>query len=91
VAHAATRRSRATGDEAGHLAATLGFVDQELRGLFFRVATDFTDHDDRLGFVVGQEQFQHVDEVGAVDRSPPMPTAVVWPGRCSRSGTPLHR
>src|ERR1700741_283007 len=31
-------------------------------------AADLADHDDRLCRVVGQEQLQHVDEIGAVDR-----------------------
>ena len=70
MAHAAARRRGAARDEAGHrlFAAALRFVDQELRGLFFGVAADFADHDDRLGGVVGEEEFEHVDEVGAVDR-----------------------
>ena len=54
-------------DEADHrlLAAALGFVDQELCGLFLSVAADFADHDDRLGGLIGEEEFEHVDEVGA--------------------------
>src|SRR5690606_36805698 len=50
------------------LATALGFVLEELSRIFFSRAADFTDHDDRLGFVVGQEHFQHVDELGALDR-----------------------
>ncbi len=70
MAHAATGRSRAAGDEADHrlLAAALGFVVDELRGVFLRRAADLADHDDRMGLVVGQEQFQHVDEFRALDR-----------------------
>ncbi len=70
MAHAAARRRRTAGDEAGHrlLAATLGFVAQELGGVFFGRAADFADHDDRLGGFVGQEHFQDVDELGALDR-----------------------
>src|SRR3546814_5326404 len=69
MSQAAARRRGAARDEARHrfLAATLRFVDQELRRLFLGVAADFADHDDRLGRLVGKEQFEHVDEVGAVD------------------------
>jgi hypothetical protein len=52
----------------GLLAAALRFVLQELRGFFFGRSADLADHDDRLGRVVGEEQLEHVDEVGAVDR-----------------------
>ena len=70
MAHAAARRGGFSGDEPDHrlLAPALGLIDQELRGLLFGVAADFADHDDRFGRVVGEEQFEHVDEVGAVDR-----------------------
>uniref|UniRef100_A0A0N5A4I4 NAD-specific glutamate dehydrogenase n=1 Tax=Parastrongyloides trichosuri TaxID=131310 RepID=A0A0N5A4I4_PARTI len=70
VAHGAALGRRAARDEAGHrlLTALLGFVDQELGGVFFSRAADFADHDDRLGFIVGEEHFQHVDELGALDR-----------------------
>ena len=68
------------GDEADGrlLAALLGFVSQELRGIFLGGAADLTDHDDRLGGVVGEEFLEHIDEFRALDAwSPPMPTAVV--------------
>ncbi|KIU01738.1 hypothetical protein QU38_00075, partial [Staphylococcus aureus] len=69
MAHTAARRRRAARDEAGHrlLAAALGLVDRELGGFLFGRAADFADHDHRLGLVVGEEQLEHVDEVGAVD------------------------
>src|SRR5690606_21669420 len=70
MAHGASGRSRTASDEADHrlLAAALGFVLEELRRIFFSRTADSTDHDDRLGFAVGQEHFQHVDELGALDR-----------------------
>jgi hypothetical protein len=37
-------------------------------GLFLGGAADLADHDDRLGFRVGEEHFQHVDMFGALDR-----------------------
>ena len=45
-----------------------GLVGEELRRLLLGLAADLADHDDRLGLVVGQEELEHVDEVGAVDR-----------------------
>ena len=70
MAHAAARRGRAACDEpsAGLGAAFLGLVLQELCRFFFGGATDFTDHDDRLGFIIAQEHVQHVDMFGALDR-----------------------
>src|ERR1700722_6603184 len=70
MAHATPWRRGAPGDKADHrlLAAALGFVLQKLRGVFFRRAADLTDHDDRLGRLVGEKHFQHFDEVGALDR-----------------------
>ena len=69
MTHAASGRCRASGDEASHwlFAALLGFVDQELCSFFFCAAADFTDHDDRLGRIIGKEQLKAIDEVGAVD------------------------
>ena len=52
----------------GLLAPALRLVGEELRGFFLGAAADLADHDDRLGRVVGEEQLEHVDEVGAVDR-----------------------
>src|SRR5690606_28610327 len=46
----------------------LGFALEELGRIFLSRTTAFTDHDARLGFAVGQEHFQHVNEVGALDR-----------------------
>src|ERR1700733_6901262 len=68
--HAPSRRRGAPGDEADHrlLPPALGFVLEKLRGVLFRRAADFADHDDRLGRLVGQKHFQHFDEVGALDR-----------------------
>src|SRR5690606_35212273 len=49
-------------------AAALRLVDEKLRRVFFGAAADLADHDDRLGRIVLEEQFEHVDEIGAVDR-----------------------
>src|SRR6202171_3005802 len=70
VAHAAAGRGGASGNEADHrlLAAALGLVLDELRGVFFRGAADLADHDDGFGRRIGQEQFKHGDEIGALDR-----------------------
>ena len=70
MAHAAAGRRGAPGDEADHrlLAAALGFVLEELRGVLLRRAADLADHDDRLGRLVGEKHLQHVDELGALDR-----------------------
>ena len=69
MAHPAARRRRATSNKTGHwlFAALFGFVDQELRRFFFCAAADFTDHDDRLGGIIGEEQLESINEVGAVD------------------------
>ena len=70
MAHAPAWRGGAPGDEADRRlgAAAPGFVAEELRRLFLGRAADLADHDDRTGSVVGEEKFQHVDEIGAVDR-----------------------
>src|SRR5665811_1630722 len=70
MAHAPPRRRGAPGDEADGrlLAAAPGLVLEELRGILLGRAADFADHDDRLGLRIGQEQFQHRDEFGALDR-----------------------
>src|SRR5687768_4592968 len=70
MAHAAARRRGAAGDEAdGRLAAAgPGLVLQEHSGVLLGRAADLADHDDRLRLRVGEEQFEHVDEIGAVDR-----------------------
>src|SRR5437879_2666546 len=69
VAHAAAGWGGAARDEADHrlLAAFLGLVDQELRRVLFRGATDFADHHDRLGLRIGEEEFQAFDEVHSFD------------------------
>jgi hypothetical protein len=51
----------------------------ELRRVLFGRAADLADHDDRLGGFVGQEQLEHVDELGALDRVAADADAVVWP------------
>ena len=63
-------RGGAAGDEADHrlLAAALRLVLDELRRVLLGRAADLADHHDRLGLVVGQEHFEHVDELGALDR-----------------------
>src|SRR6056297_168987 len=70
MAHAAARRGGAAGDEArrGFPAALLLLVGEELCGIFFGGPADFTDHDDALGLVIGEEPFQHVDMLCALDR-----------------------
>ncbi len=70
MAHAPAGRGGNAGDESYHrlLAAALGLVLQELRGVFLGRTADLADHDDRSGVVVAQEHFQHVDEFGALDR-----------------------
>src|SRR5690606_1215275 len=70
MAHATTRRGCTAGNKARHwlFTATSGFVDQELSRIFFGRAADFTDHDDRLGFIVREEHLKHVDELSALDR-----------------------
>src|SRR5580704_11349632 len=70
MSHSSSGRSSPPGDEPDHrlLAAAFGFVLKKLRGVFFRGAAGLADHDDRFGCLVGQEHFQHFDEVGAFDR-----------------------
>jgi len=55
----------------------LALVNQELGRFLLGRAADLADHDYRLGGVVGEEQLQNLDEVGALTGSPPMPTALV--------------
>src|SRR5262245_45888862 len=61
MAHAAAGRRGPAGNKPDHrpLAAAFGLVLQELRGVFLCRATDFTNHDDRLGFRVGQKHLKH--------------------------------
>src|SRR5690606_24864717 len=67
VTHAPTGRRRHAGDEADdRLLPLRGLV--EGGGFLFGGAADFADHDDALRLVVGEEQLQAVDEVGAVHR-----------------------
>ena len=63
-------RRGAAGDEADDRlgAAALRLVLQELRRVLLGLAADLADHDDRLGLVVGEEQFERVDEIHALDR-----------------------
>ena len=70
MAHAAARRGGAAGDEAGggFPAAALFLIGKKPGGVFFGGAADFADHDDRMRFGVGEEHFQHVDMLGALDR-----------------------
>lgn len=70
MAHAAAGRCGAAGDEADHRlpAAALGLVFDELGRILLGRAADLADHDDRLGGLVLEEQFQHLDEFGALDR-----------------------
>src|SRR5690606_19494044 len=70
VAHTATWRRGGAGDETDSRlpAALFAFVGKELRGVFFGRAADFADHDDRLGFRIAEEKFEHIDELGALHR-----------------------
>src|ERR1700674_3307583 len=70
MAHASSRRGGAARDEANHrlLAAALGLVAQKLGGLLLGGAADLADHDDRLGLRIAEEEFEHVDEFGALHR-----------------------
>src|SRR6185312_403384 len=54
-------------DEADHRLLHLAALD-ELGGFFFRRSADLADHDDRLRLGIGEEHFEAVDEIGAVDR-----------------------
>src|SRR6516162_489056 len=66
MAHAPTRRGRAAGDKSDdRLFRPRGF--QKIGAVLLGAATDFADHDDRLGLVVGEKHFEDFDEVGAVD------------------------
>src|SRR5580704_2186078 len=71
--HAAARRGGAAGNEAHHrlAAAALGFIGHELGGILLGRPADLTDHDDRFGGLIGEEHFQHLDELGALDRIAP--------------------
>ena len=70
VAHAAAFGGGAARDEAcgGLPAALFTLIREELRRFFFGRATDFADHDDRGGFGICKEHFEHVDMFGAFDR-----------------------
>ena len=65
VPHAASGRSRLASDEAHHGLLDVG--GDVLGRALFGVATDLTDHDDRVGLGVFVEGLEHIDEVGAVD------------------------
>ena len=52
---------------------TIGFLiawlaGEEFRALLLGAAADLADHDDGFGGIVGEEQFERIDEVRAVDR-----------------------
>ncbi len=49
-------------------ASALGLVLEELGGVFFRLAADLADHDDRLSLGISEEQLERVDEIHALDR-----------------------
>src|SRR5262249_4754436 len=69
MTHAPARRRRPPRNETDRwlLAAVLGFVGEELGGILLRGATDLANHENRLGFPVGQKHFQDRDEIGAFD------------------------
>ena len=56
------------GDEADHRLLRPCELVEEFGRLFLGRAADLADHDDRLGFGVGEEHLQHVDELGALHR-----------------------
>lgn len=65
VTHATAGGSSNTGDE-GHDRLALGVVGfDEFGRIFFGGTTDFTNHDDAVGFLVVEEDGEGVDEVGA--------------------------
>ncbi len=55
----------------GFLRPRLASSTKKLGRILFGAAADLADHDDRLCLRVGQEHFQHLDEVGALDRVAP--------------------
>src|SRR5258705_2859002 len=70
MAHAAAWWRGASGDDPSDRLVTpaFRFVGEKLRGILLGAAADLADHDDRAGFVVGEEHLEHVDELGAFDR-----------------------
>src|SRR5216684_4378326 len=66
MAHAPAGRCGGAGDETDHRLLGLAALE-ELRRLFLGRAADLADHDDRLGLLVLEEEFEAVDEIGAVD------------------------
>src|SRR5665213_1485837 len=70
VTHAAPGRCGYPGDKTDRrlLAAALGFVLEELGGIFLGRTADLADHHDRGGLGVRQEHFKYSDELGALDR-----------------------
>src|SRR5215203_6637767 len=70
MAHAPAGWRGAPGDESHYrlLAAALGLVLEELRGVFLPRAADLTDHHDRFRRLVGQKHFEDVDELGPLHR-----------------------
>src|SRR4029077_2991441 len=70
MAHPPARRRGADANESDHglPAPSLGLIGDELGGIFLSRAADLPDHDDCLSGLVGQEHFQHLDELGALDR-----------------------
>src|SRR5688572_877879 len=70
VAHAATRRRGAAGDESDNRlrAALLRLGGNERRGFLLGRAADLADHDDRFSRRIGEEEVEHLDELRAFDR-----------------------
>src|SRR5690348_8875953 len=64
MSHAAARRSGNSGDEADD--RLFDVLLNELRGFFFRITADLTDHDNGLGLRILFEQRQDIDKPGAV-------------------------
>src|SRR5260221_684573 len=88
MARAAAGRGGGAGDKAALRLLALGGFDQ--RGALLLGGTaDPADHHDRLGLVIGEKHFQHVDEVEPVDRVAAAPNAarLAEPG----SGRLRHR
>ena len=68
MTHSTARRSSTTSNETDDRLLRITVLLQPFSGVFFGSTTDFTDHDDTLGFGIVGEAFQAVDEVSAVER-----------------------
>jgi hypothetical protein len=78
VAHLLARRRLEPGDVADDRGVR-DVVPDPLARLLLLGAADLADEGDRLGVGVGGEGLDDVEELGADDGSPPMPTQVEMP------------